>query len=186
MAIRIYLIRHGQTKENVAGILQGHMPGELTEEGKKQVSETGEKLKDIKFEALYCSDLKRCMDSAEIINGFLNLEIRPSVLLRERDWKEFTGKYIRDVFDKVNEGTETIEEMKQRALRFIHEVTAIHSEGNILIVSHGLFCRVFMAVCFNKGIRDIARMENAEIRYVTLERTPSGKIKVEESGFTEN
>ena len=34
--ITLYLARHGQTVENLSRIFQGHLPGTLTEEGKKQ------------------------------------------------------------------------------------------------------------------------------------------------------
>ena len=34
--VTIYLVRHGQTEENLAGVLQGHLPGRLTEKGKEQ------------------------------------------------------------------------------------------------------------------------------------------------------
>ena len=33
----LYIVRHGQTEENLKRILQGHMPGTLTEKGKEEV-----------------------------------------------------------------------------------------------------------------------------------------------------
>lgn len=33
METTLYLVRHGQTEENVANILQGHLQGHLTAEG---------------------------------------------------------------------------------------------------------------------------------------------------------
>ena len=65
----IYIVRHGQTEENLQRILQGHMPGTLTEKGKEQVRKTAELLakEGVKFTKLVSSDLKRAMDSAHII-----------------------------------------------------------------------------------------------------------------------
>ena len=48
--IEVYLARHGQTEENISRIYQGHLPGRLTEEGKRQAVELGEKLKDIELD----------------------------------------------------------------------------------------------------------------------------------------
>ena len=39
--ITLYLARHGQTVENLSRIFQGHLPGTLTEEGKKQARYLG-------------------------------------------------------------------------------------------------------------------------------------------------
>lgn len=36
MTTTLYLARHGETEENVAQILQGHLPGHLTERGRNQ------------------------------------------------------------------------------------------------------------------------------------------------------
>jgi broad specificity phosphatase PhoE len=42
----IIAIRHGETVENRNRIIQGHLPGRLTEKGKKQALEIGEILKN--------------------------------------------------------------------------------------------------------------------------------------------
>ena len=39
--LTIYLARHGQTEENLSRIFQGHLPGHLTEEGKRQAIALG-------------------------------------------------------------------------------------------------------------------------------------------------
>ena len=71
----LYIVRHGQTKENVIRMLQGHMPGNLTELGKEQVSKTADDLanRNVRFKCIVSSDLKRAMDSAKIIADKLNL-----------------------------------------------------------------------------------------------------------------
>ena len=75
----IYIVRHGQTEENLQRILQGHMPGTLTEQGKEQVQRAAEQLskEGVKFTRIVSSDLKRAMDSAQIIADTLNLPIIP-------------------------------------------------------------------------------------------------------------
>ena len=83
--ITLYLVRHGETKENVANILQGHMPGELTERGIEQARQLCKKLQSVRFDALVCSDLKRCVDTAAILNEPHGLTPEYTPLLRERD-----------------------------------------------------------------------------------------------------
>ena len=64
--IEVYLARHGQTEENISRIFQGHLPGRLTEEGKRQAVELGEKLKDIELDAIVSSDLQRVADTVRL------------------------------------------------------------------------------------------------------------------------
>ena len=98
----IYIVRHGETEENLQRILQGHMPGILTELGKDQVQRAAEQLsrEGVKFTRIVSSDLKRAMDSAHIIADRLNLPIIPMEILRERDWGKFTGMSIAEAADK--------------------------------------------------------------------------------------
>ena len=42
--MNLYIIRHGETEENKQMILQGHLPGTLTEKGKQQIKNTSERL----------------------------------------------------------------------------------------------------------------------------------------------
>ncbi|MBI2630816.1 histidine phosphatase family protein [Candidatus Nomurabacteria bacterium] len=52
----LYLVRHGETEWNVKKITQGQSESTLTENGIRQAEETAEKLKDIKFDAIFSSD----------------------------------------------------------------------------------------------------------------------------------
>ena len=67
MDIDLYIARHGQTEENLRRILQGQMPGTLTEEGIHQAEELRDKLKDVDFGCIYSSDLRRALKTARII-----------------------------------------------------------------------------------------------------------------------
>ena len=86
MSTTLYLVRHGQTEENAANILQGHLPGHLNEEGREQAARLRDRLKDIQFDALYSSDLKRCRDTARVLTGPHGPPPPCTPLRRERDW----------------------------------------------------------------------------------------------------
>ena len=77
-------------------ILQGHLPGNLTEQGKEQVRKAAERLAEagVEFKCIVSSDLKRAMDSAHIIAERLHLPITPMKELRERDWGIYTGMAV--------------------------------------------------------------------------------------------
>ena len=56
--IILYLIRHGETVDNAAQILQGHLQGELNETGIKQAEEVRDLLVDEDIDVFVASDLK--------------------------------------------------------------------------------------------------------------------------------
>ena len=60
----LYLVRHGETYDNVAHIMQGQRQGELTDIGISQIEELATSLSDVHFNAIASSDLKRAFDSA--------------------------------------------------------------------------------------------------------------------------
>ena len=88
--ITLYLARHGQTEENLSRIFQGHLPGHLTEEGKRQAVALGESLKDIALDAINTEgtyDL--CMVDGSWMaefteNGVLTVNI-PKVVKRQQE-----------------------------------------------------------------------------------------------------
>ena len=164
----LYLVRHGQTEENAAHILQGHMPGHLSHEGIAQAQALRDKLKNIRFDALLCSDLRRCMDTAMILNEPHGLPLESTPLLRERDWGPFTGMDILKARTKIDHRAEPVESMFRRAETFLLDIVSRYKDKRVLVVSHGLFCRVIQAACSGKTIRDIPRMDNAEVRHLIL------------------
>ena len=175
----IYIVRHGQTEENLQRILQGHMPGTLTEKGKEQVRKAAELLskEGIKFTRLVSSDLKRAMDSAQIISDKLNLPIIPMEILRERDWGQFTGMSIAEATDKYRidgkwvfpEGTtETEEGIYERANKALVELQKQFADETIIVVTHGQFARNLIAAYFECNYHEVATFVNAEIRMLNI------------------
>lgn len=80
----IYLVRHGLDDESFIG---GYSNVGLIDEGKMQINEVGLWLKEnVKgINKIYTSDVKRAIESANIINKYLNLEIIQTTELRELD-----------------------------------------------------------------------------------------------------
>ena len=98
--LKIYLARHGQDRDNVKGILNGHRDEPLTELGMQQAATLAEEIRDadITFEAVYTSPLQRAHATAQAITEVLDIE-EPVVMpkLIERDFGVMTGKPIKDI-----------------------------------------------------------------------------------------
>ena len=166
--ITVYLVRHGQTEENLQRIFQGHLPGVLTDEGKAQAVELGARLKDVGLDAIVSSDLQRVVDTVNLAMKDRNLPWERTSLLREIDWGSWTGLYVSSVDTScLPADAETKEMLYERAGRFM-EYLKQHYEGKaILVVAHGLVNRSIQAHIEGIDVRhlyDVPHMKNAEVR----------------------
>lgn len=92
----LYLVRHGETVDNAAQILQGQQQGELNENGIRQAEEVRDRLADEDIDAFVASDLKRSVDTCRIIAQPHHKDVETTPLLRERDWGDFALQLIKE------------------------------------------------------------------------------------------
>lgn len=165
----LYLVRHGETVDNAAQILQGQCQGELNERGIEQAKEVCEKMKDSDIDAFISSDLKRSYDTCKIIAAPHHKEVESTSLIRERDWGDFTGKFIPDMQDaEWPDNVETLEKMKSRARNFLTYLKVTYPDKKVLAVGHGIINKAIQSVYFNKPMSEITKMGNAEVRILML------------------
>lgn len=166
----LYLVRHGETPDNAAQILQGCIPGELNKNGIDQINKLADNLVGKHFDAIISSDLKRAMDSAEIIAHRLQQQLSATTpLLRERDWGDFTGRFIPDLKGlPFPENMEKMEDLLERARAFIEWIKVSYPNKTILAVGHGIINKAIQAVYYGKTTREIEKMTNAECRILML------------------
>ena len=177
MSTRLLLIRHGETVDNVNKIMQGQTPGKLTPNGVEQARELAMRLKQEHIDAFVSSDLKRAVDTCvEIAAPHFDGDrakaldsIMQTPLLRERDWGSFTGRFIPDLKDaKWTDDIESQDDMLQRAAKFIDYIRRNYDGKTVAAVGHGIINKAIQAVFYGKEMRDIKKMDNAEIRRLSL------------------
>ncbi len=165
----LYLARHGETVDNVNKIMQGQTQGQLNENGINQARQLAEELKGKHFDAFVASDLKRSVDTCRIVAEPHHAEVRTTPLLRERDWGSFTGRYIPDLKDEVwPDDIEPLDALKERSRKFLEFIRRAYPGKTVLAVGHGITNKAIQAVYFNKEMKDIPRMTNAEVRILEL------------------
>jgi broad specificity phosphatase PhoE len=179
--MRLYLARHGETESNNKKIIQGQADTKLNEVGKQQAKNLARVLKDKKIEKIYSSDLSRARETAEIINGELNVELVLTKKLRELDMGNWEGKSFLELqkipdfkkwvtapttFDDVR-GGETLLELRNRIVGFLSEIKN-EKEENILIVSHGIALTTFILSILDSPMDNIwkLRVNNASLSIV--------------------
>jgi len=171
-----YLVRHGQTEWNVKDLIQGHQDSPLTEVGLKDAKNVAEKLKNIKFDLIFSSDLLRAKRTAEIIALEHKLEVQTNKLLRERKFGHLEGKSKKEFDDwvkvfknltdeerfiyKTSPEIESDEEIVNRLITFMKEIAIANPGKNILAVTHGGIMRILL---IHLGFTDYDSIERGAI-----------------------
>ena len=169
MSTILYLVRHGETVDNASQTMQGQTQGELNERGILQARELSEEWKDRTIDVVVASDLKRAIDTADIIAAPHGLEVVTTPLLRERDWGDFTGRYIPDLKNVPwPDNVETLENLLSRAGEFITYVRETFPGKKVLAVGHGIINKAIQAVYYRKSMSEVPKMLNAEVRKLVL------------------
>lgn len=166
---KLYLVRHGETVDNVNCIIQGQTQGKLTANGIKQAEMLAVEFAGIHLDAIVASDLARAVDTAEVIAIRHSLDVETTAMLRERDWGGFTGRYIPDLEHEVwPDDIETLDNLLKRASEFIEWIKEKHHGETVLAVGHGIINKAIQAVYLGKKMNEVQRMLNAEVRILEL------------------
>lgn len=145
--MHLFLVRHGETEENQKGIIQGQYPGHLSANGLKQSQDLANKLSSEKFNAIFSSDLQRCVDTATMIAKYhKDIPLIFSPELRDFYYGRLQGislgSFGRDlgssrVLSHVKfPGAESRKTMKLRLTKFLDDVYKKYPNGTVLIVTH--------------------------------------------------
>lgn len=93
MAVPVAVVfeTHSTSEDNETGTATGRLPGELSARGREQAGLLGERRRDDGLDAVFTSDLRRAVETAEI--AFAGSQLRPVAdeRLRECDYGELNG-----------------------------------------------------------------------------------------------
>jgi broad specificity phosphatase PhoE len=159
----LLLVRHGETDWNRDNRFQGHADPPLNGVGREQAHALAELLADEPFTAVYTSPLRRAAETAAIVAASHGLEPVPVDALREVDvgaWQGLTRDEVEQRFPEQFarwrehgpgwEDGERYEEMGNRVVTALLDITGQHDGERILGVTHGGPIRA--ALAFSDGV----------------------------------
>lgn len=171
--MQLYIMRHGETKWNRLGKLQGRTNIELSPEGIRLARESAQGMADVDFSHIFSSPLNRAYDTAQIIRGDRAVEIVVDERLIEVCFGSFEGCSVYDecvemdkFFDHpesyVAKGdAESYEQIIARASSFLGDVIFPLAErepdAKVLVLGHGALNRGLMYVLLNRELKDYWR-----------------------------
>jgi probable phosphoglycerate mutase len=169
--MKVYNVRHGETDWNKDRRLQGHSDIELNAYGIELAEKTRDGLKDIHFDYIFSSPLKRAYKTAEIIRGDRKLPIATDKRLMEIAFGESEGTPVSELpaefklfFDSPDdyipaEGGETYAQLCARSRDFAQSVLQPLSlkepDANVLLVAHGAFNKSLLAYLGHRDLNEI-------------------------------
>jgi probable phosphoglycerate mutase len=169
----LWLVRHGESTWNTAGLVQGHKDqAELTTRGLRQAAEAAGQFRGLPLRAIYASDLRRAQQTATAFSAVLELPVRTDERLRERNLGVLEGSRHKDVDpaelghadglvidpDARPAGGESIRDLYRRAAGFCDylagslrdaqrepALSAPDQAEDVLVIAHGGTVRVLDA-----------------------------------------
>jgi len=155
-----YLIRHGVTRANKEGVLQGHLDVPLSELGEKEAELAGRALSGVKLDAVYSSDLSRAKGTALAIVKHQGCKLVLDRRLRElhcgllqgltvaqsrERFPEFFRALKEDPMKARRPGGECYQDLYERSVRALEDIYRNYPDGTVAIVSHGGVIRCLLA-----------------------------------------
>ena len=150
MATTIVLVRHGETDWNLEGRFQGHADTSLNATGRTGARRLAAELASEPVAALYSSPLARALETARIVGGMLDLDVRVESSLSEIDvgsWQGLTRTEIeaghpagyRRWLDGAAgwEHGESYEALAARVVPALVGIGRVHDGRVVVAVTHG-------------------------------------------------
>jgi broad specificity phosphatase PhoE len=169
MSLKIYFLRHGETRYSQRGAYCGAIDPELTPEGRQMARAFADAYSSLSWQGIFVSPMKRTVATAQPLCDALELTMQIRDGLREIAYGEWENReqediklhheqdYIRWLTEPAwNAPTagETAVQVASRALPVIAEIESSYKNGNVLVVSHKATIRIIL--CSLMGI-DLGR-----------------------------
>ena len=153
--IEINYIVHDTTLDNLTKKSTGWLPGELSEKGIQQGIALAQTIKNEHFDIVFCSDLKRAVESAKLNFYNREIKIKKDKRLRECNYGDYNGKdsklanYGTHIKEKFPNG-ECLLDVEKRIRSFINYLKKNYNNKKVAIVCHKAPQLAFDVITNNK------------------------------------
>jgi broad specificity phosphatase PhoE len=149
--VRLILVRHGESQWNREGRILGRADIPLSGVGRRQAHAVAKALQEEKVQSVYCSPLRRAMETASIIAKTHGCPLLPDPDLQElgrgnlegmtreaalkaypdlqKTWPEVAG--VMGLY-----GQESLEELDVRVRRCMNRIMVAQTRGTVAVVGH--------------------------------------------------
>jgi len=168
----IYIIRHGQTENNKAKLLQGRTDIPLNKDGIRQAEAAAKWFCDqqIRIDSVYSSPLIRAVETAKAVNRAHKQDIILRYDIQEingGDWEGKTtlqlkelypdhmDKYLHRPWEFEAPNGESIPAVAERAFQAVRRIAEENRGKTVALVSHGEFLRCYICKAMGKSLHEL-------------------------------
>ena len=144
----IYFARHGETVWNVENKICGRTDSPLTEKGRQQARELGQKVKEsgVHIDEILYSPLSRAADTAKAVAAATGLPARCEPRLREQCFGKYEGtprdgaefRISKTHFADRYDGGESMMQLAQRIYNLLDELRQDENKTYLLVAHNGI------------------------------------------------
>lgn len=165
--MKILFVRHGETEDNLKGFDSPCLShADLTENGKSQVRQIAQTLKQYSPQKIYYSPTARTTQTAQIIANELSISTEKDDRLTERNWgdwgeegltwRELTTSKLNDLtpqdrYELLPPNGESWKDMENRLLQCVDDLKENHEE-NIIVITHTGCLRALLPALIKESI----------------------------------
>jgi broad specificity phosphatase PhoE len=176
--MRLTLVRHGEVIEPYQGKYNGHIDIGLSEHGFEQAKALSKQLLAIKFDKIYCSDLRRAKETLTTLE--YAQEVIFSSRLREKSWGRHEGKSFEQIekeglkYKNFQHWIDTLDgedmqEYIERIDNYFKETILKQNAQNILIVTHSGVIKTLLHLTQNISLEEAFSTHLPYSSCITLE-----------------
>ncbi len=171
--LRLHLIRHGEIEGAKSGSIYGHTDVPLSTAGIEQSRRLAERLASERLGAVYSSDLKRAIATAQPIAARHNLTVQTNTAWREIDMGRWDGLSLDDLYTQNEESVRLLFEEPEsfqypngesflafntRIQDTLKDLLDTHAEGKVALVTHGGVARAIIGTALGMPMRTWLRL----------------------------
>ncbi len=188
---RLFLLRHGEVEERYHRVFGGRIDMDLSPQGHLQAEALAKYLKNVAFDAIYASPMKRAQQTLAPI--LRDRSIEPTIIddLREAHFGDWTGMTWQQVHDKYQVSAfhwlemmeqakipngECCQTFRTRVEPCLKTILESHSGKTIAVMCHGGVVRMLLSLLVNIPM---PRLAHVNIEYASLTEVHHAPIKTE-------
>lgn len=149
---RLIIVRHAESEHNLHNKIQGHADSLLSKRGQRQAKLLGRRVKKLKIDKIYSSDLGRAYSTTLEIAKHKKIRVTRDPQLREillGDWEGMTPEEVDTLYDKgyqkwlkkpsacVIPKAENVNHFRKRVTERVRQIARQNRGKTVLIVTHG-------------------------------------------------
>lgn len=183
----LYLVRHGETESNRAGLALGRADVPLNERGLWQAGRLAEALASERFAAIYTSPLMRARQTADAIaeRHGLSPVIEPGLIemdigeVEQLPFAEVRSRYpgLLEAWagaagpNQAMPGGERLIDVQERAWRTVRSLSTRHAEETVCAVTHNFVILTVLATALGTDLAHFRRIRHGLAAVSVIEMT---------------